>query len=71
LELTIEQLTEAFYYFDIDQSGVLEPNEMFKMAKVLNISEQKMQELIQVIDTNGDGDISFEEWSEYISKVFK
>jgi hypothetical protein len=73
--LFIEKLTEkyrlnkvdlkkAFSLFDLDQSGVLNLTELASGIKLyLNgIEENKVQELIECYDINGDGSISFEEF---------
>jgi len=42
---------------------------MLKMAKAINISEEFMLDIIAEIDVNGDGNISQDEWCNYILEM--
>jgi len=39
------------------------------MAQYINISKETMKDIIDELDSNGDGTISLQEWSEYIDNI--
>lgn len=39
------------------------------MAQYINISQETMKDIIDELDSNGDGTISLQEWSEYIANI--
>jgi len=39
------------------------------MAEYVNISKQTMKEIIDELDVDGDGTISLQEWSDYITDI--
>ena len=60
-----KNLKYAFEYFDKDHSGFLSPDEI---RDVLGLTEQNeetsklVNEIIKEVDTNGDGQISYDEF---------
>ena len=63
--VTEKNLKYAFDYFDKDHSGFLSPDEI---KEVLGINDENedanklVNEIIKDVDTNGDGQISYEEF---------
>jgi len=39
------------------------------MAQYINISKETMKDIIDELDSNGDGTISLQEWSDYIDNI--
>jgi calcium-dependent protein kinase len=70
--LTEENLKLAFGAFDKDNSGVLDAEEI-KIALGLMDSDENdiIKEIINEIDQNGDGSISFEEFKNMMVKVLQ
>lgn len=63
--MTTERLTLAFKMFDKDGSGMITPSEI---RQVLSHSESKIPNavidaVIKQVDSNGDGQISLEEFT--------
>jgi Ca2+-binding EF-hand superfamily protein len=64
-----KRIKQAFNMFDDDANGYIEIEE-FKMAMSgLNISHQEWVEIIGEIDIDGDGKISFEEFTAMLRNV--
>lgn len=59
------QLMKVFKAMDKDKSGFLDAEELIIAAKELNkdLTKQEADEIVAKIDTNGDGKISFHEFS--------
>jgi len=69
--LTQERLTQVFKMFDTDGSGTISSEEIknfFSMSETAD--EGFAQELIEEVDKNGDGEISFAEFKEMMNKMF-
>ena len=57
-----KRLFEAFKAFDKDNSGKITKSEIMKLLKLEEESNEKIAELIKDIDTNGDGEIDYNEF---------
>jgi calcium-dependent protein kinase len=67
--LTDGNLKLAFAAFDRDNSGVLNQEEIKNILGVAGEENEIIKQIISEIDTNGDGDISFEEFKKLMVKV--
>lgn len=68
--LTDEKLKAAFNLFDRDGGGSISANELKETLGVgKNIDEKIWNELIQEVDANGDGEISFPEFKTMMMRV--
>merc|ERR1711935_309144 len=68
--LSQERLTQVFKMFDTDGSGTIsrdEVKEFFSMSQEGN--ESFVMELIEEVDKNGDGEISFNEFKDMMHKI--
>lgn len=59
-------LNEAFDFFDRDKTGYIERDEFIDCLE----DEGEVQNLIRLIDWNGDGRISREEFGKYLESCF-
>ncbi|CAD8123072.1 unnamed protein product [Paramecium sonneborni] len=61
---TKTQLFEVFKKFDKDGNGYVESNELIEISKQMNeeITQDDIDRLMKVVDSNNDGKISFEEF---------
>merc|ERR1712150_426888 len=59
-----KELRDAFRVFDSDSSGAIDRNELKRLMKKLgqNLHENELDAMMDEVDTNGDGEISFEEF---------
>ncbi|KAL9556128.1 hypothetical protein MBANPS3_002020 [Mucor bainieri] len=59
-----DDLKEAFKVFDVDGNGLIDREELRKVMSSLNesLSEEELDAMIKEADTNGDGQISFDEF---------
>ena len=59
-----EELREAFAVFDTDGSGAIDRKELKRLMKKLGqaLTEAEIDAMMDEVDTNGDGEISFEEF---------
>jgi len=68
--LTDEKLKAAFNLFDRDGGGTISAKELKEVLGVgKNIDEKIWNELIQEVDGNGDGEISFPEFKTMMIRV--
>ena len=65
------EISDIFNYFDKNGNGELDYNEMYEMASYINITKETMDDMIKEIDYDGDGNISLQEWSDYIVNMQK
>jgi len=67
--LTKERLEASFKMFDRDNSGSISADEIKEvLAKGKNTSAATIENIIKEVDENGDGEISFEEFSKMMHK---
>ena len=66
----------AFDLVDIDKSGLIEMNELGRiinqMAKGMNSrppAEEEIKEVLEGLDVDHNGDLDFEEFSEFIKDI--
>ena len=59
-----EDLRDAFNMFDSDRSGYIDRNEVRSLMKKLaqNLTDEEVDLIMEECDTDGDGEISFEEF---------
>ena len=62
LYLKEKRLYEAFKAFDKDNSGKITKSEIMNLLKLEEESNERIAELIKDIDTNGDGEIDYNEF---------
>jgi len=64
-----KELRDAFAVFDTDNSGAIDRKELKRLMKKLgqNLSEAELDAMMDEVDINGDGEISFEEFKELMS----
>ena len=57
----------VFQKFDIDQSGTIELNELHCMFKAhgIEISKNELKSLFQIVDTDGSGSLSLDEFKKF------
>jgi calcium-dependent protein kinase len=68
--LSQERMTQVFKMFDKDGSGTIDKDEIkefFSMSDAGN--EEFINELIEEVDKNGDGEISFNEFKDMMIKI--
>eukprot|EP00826_Nyctotherus_ovalis_P052798 TRINITY_DN6763_c0_g1_i6.p1 TRINITY_DN6763_c0_g1~~TRINITY_DN6763_c0_g1_i6.p1 ORF type:complete len:573 (+),score=137.58 TRINITY_DN6763_c0_g1_i6:94-1719(+) len=65
-------IRQAFDAFDIDKSGSISANEIKKVLGLeKNFSEEVWRNMIEQIDSNNDGEISFKEFENMMNKLIK
>ena len=58
--------------FDKDGSGTIEPNEIKEvLCYGKSMGEEQINEIIREVDANGDGEISFEEFSQIMRRIVR
>lgn len=62
----VDELAEAFSVFDKDGDGTISSTELSMVMKALgeNLPIETVELMIQSVDTNGDGDIDFQEFKK-------
>nr|AAV73912.1 calmodulin-like protein [Pinctada fucata] len=75
-DLTEEQIAEfreAFHLFDKDGSGSISAEELGTVMRSLgqNPNEQELQDLVEEIDTDGNGEVDFNEFLAMMAKKMK
>ncbi len=68
-EEEIEELREAFNLFDIDGNGTIDPKELKAAMQSLGFEAKNhtVYQMIADIDSNGNGDIDFEEFLDLMT----
>jgi calmodulin len=61
-----KELRDAFRVFDTDNSGSIDRKELKRLMKKLGqaLSDAELDAMMDEVDTNGDGQISFEEFKD-------
>lgn len=69
-DFTNEEMRRAFQCFDADSSGFITIQELQEVLKRLNhpTSEDQLREVMQRVDTDHDGKISFEEFVRIVQE---
>mmetsp|Transcript_15447 Transcript_15447/g.15046 ORF Transcript_15447/g.15046 Transcript_15447/m.15046 type:complete len:230 (-) Transcript_15447:108-797(-) len=67
-----DKLKEAFNLFDTDSSGTITLDEVKKVLGqgTTNVEELEWEKIIEEVDANGDGEISFDEFKAMVYKLF-
>ncbi|KAL7572725.1 hypothetical protein ACA910_008995 [Epithemia clementina (nom. ined.)] len=65
-----QNLRDVFNIFDADGSGYIDRHEMRLICAKLaqDLTEEEIGELIEVVDKDGDGEISFEEFKALVTE---
>ncbi|XP_061783192.1 centrin-3 isoform X2 [Nerophis lumbriciformis] len=65
-----EEIMKAFRLFDDDESGAISLRNLRRVARELgeNTSEEELRSMIDVFDTDGDGEINQEEFMSIMSE---
>ena len=65
---TIKAVKKIFHSYDLDESGILsseELNRFFRSMKTY-FTKQELSEAMYLIDNNNDGQVSFNEFIQYM-----
>jgi len=67
---TMNQINEAFRYYDRDNSGYITVDELDEAFKKLgkNLTREELQEMFSSMDMDKSGSISFDEFSHLLTK---
>lgn len=67
--LSSDKLQTAFKMFDKDGGGTISNDEIKQILSFgQNLDEKVINDIIQQVDANGDGEISFDEFAEMMKK---
>ena len=73
--LSEKMLKFAFNFFDKDNNGLITIEEILKLFKNNkyndNDSSNEIKKIMKMIDKNDDGDINFEEFSQFMKKLLE
>jgi len=70
--LTLNNVKDAFDAFDVNKSGFIRAEELKKiLGPGKNLDEKIWKEIISEVDTNGDGQISYQEFETMMNKYFQ
>lgn len=68
-ESQIEALRSTFDEIDSDKNGLLDQKELHTFFRATELDENFIPAIFRVFDTNSDGFLSFEEFTEYLSSI--
>lgn len=68
--LSEEKLKQVFEMFDEDGSGAIDRDEIKKFFSMADADEAFINEMIDEVDQNGDGEIQFDEFCAMMSGIF-
>ena len=70
--LSDDNLREAFDFFDSDNSGTIDANEIGRVLGYNLHKERKLwREVVSEVDTNGDGEIDFQEFKSVMMRLIE
>lgn len=63
-----KELRDVFMVFDKDQSGTISAEELRTVMKVIGekLTDQEIEDAIKLADTTGDGEVSYDEFIQFI-----
>eukprot|EP00914_Ancora_sagittata_P001760 GHVO01004200.1.p1 GENE.GHVO01004200.1~~GHVO01004200.1.p1 ORF type:complete len:523 (+),score=99.29 GHVO01004200.1:36-1604(+) len=64
-----DRLRRAFNVFDTDGSGKISSDELLKLFEAYDIGRTECENIIREIDTDGDGEVDFEEFALMLKKL--
>lgn len=64
-----ENMRKAFDMFDLDGNGTISSNELSKIFSLGDINDNLWNELVSKADKNFDGEIDFEEFTQFITAM--
>merc|ERR1719449_297795 len=67
---SIEEMREAFNVFDRDKGGTVSASELKHVMNNLGeqVTEEEVEEMIQEADADGDGELSFDDFLQFIQR---
>lgn len=70
LNAKFSDIRKAFIYYDLDSSGTIDAEELKRAIKFFNIplDEEALQGMIEKCDKDGDGQISYDEFVDSLSR---
>jgi calmodulin len=63
-----KELRDVFMVFDKDQSGTISADELRNVMRVIGekLTDQEIEDAIKLADTTGDGEVSYDEFIQFI-----
>jgi calcium-dependent protein kinase len=68
--LSTKNLEMAFQTFDKDSSGKISTDEIMQLFNNKDIEKSVFEKIVKEADENGDGEISYEEFKNLMTKFF-
>eukprot|EP00928_Gymnodinium_smaydae_P086962 TRINITY_DN71340_c0_g1_i1.p1 TRINITY_DN71340_c0_g1~~TRINITY_DN71340_c0_g1_i1.p1 ORF type:complete len:524 (-),score=162.50 TRINITY_DN71340_c0_g1_i1:34-1605(-) len=67
-----DKIKETFYKWDIDGNGIICRHELLGVLRHLcSVTESDLEDLMNEVDTNGDGEIQYEEFIDWLTRPAK
>ena len=67
-------MKELFDLFDVDNSGTITADELKKVlgqgAAITDVEDNEWDRMLEEVDVDGNGEISFEEFKDMIFRIF-